>query len=83
MGTYEYSATNLTTNSASTLYIPNTWNDPYIYTSMGPMTVGTVYQPAPNTLRLNGAPVVEAAALPEDDLAWLRRRVEEICWIPA
>jgi hypothetical protein len=27
--------------------------------------------------------VVEGAALPEDPLAWLRRRVDEVCWKPS
>jgi hypothetical protein len=28
-------------------------------------------------------PVAEGAAIPENDLAWLRRRVDEIRWVPA
>ena len=28
-------------------------------------------------------PVAEAMPLPESDLDWLERRVEEICWEPA
>ena len=28
-------------------------------------------------------PVAEGAAIPENDMAWLRRRVREISWVPA
>jgi len=40
-----------------------------------------VYQMPDSAYRLT--PVAEAAPIPENDMAWLKRRVDEISWVPA
>lgn len=71
--------TTLTTSTATTTN-NLLWNGSYYWSD--PLTFR--YEPAymvPPEIRAN--PVAEGAALPETDLAWLKRRVDEISWRPA
>jgi hypothetical protein len=75
------------------------YNDMYYYTTSTNTTVtnSNVYYPYPTSVAVS--PTVyrasdplwdlqrqanlEGAAIPENDMAWLKRRVSEISWVPA
>ena len=65
-----YSTNNSTTTTSNILY--NGWTDPLTY-SVPKVWKAPVLQQQ----------LVEGGAIPESDLAWLKRRVDEIRWVPA
>lgn len=67
---YYYTFSTGTTVTNNILY--NGWTDPLTY-SVPKVWKSPVLQQQ----------LVEGAPIPEPDMAWLKRRVNETCWVPA
>lgn len=67
-----------TSNTAATMTNTILYSGGY---TANPWWQPTVYVQSPSVVL--GPPIAEAAAIPETDMAWLRRRVDEISWVPA
>lgn len=79
--TIYFNSTSSATTTANILYSGATmWSDPLTYRAVQTVDgMKAVPYKSPEIQR----GLVEGAARPEDPLAWLKRRVNEVCWTPA
>jgi hypothetical protein len=77
---YELTSNTIVTNTTGSTLSNVLYTDP-IYSNPGQIV--TTYQVGVDGLPVAVSRLGENVAKKEDPLAWLKRRVNEICWVPA